>query len=160
MMRMMISPAMSKPLKLLIIDYFCKFHIMSDTLVDMSGETLIDIVAFFGKAPHELHKIIHLMRVSQQILVDLMIQHNRKVLGTGMRVEPTSYDPTDNEWGVYQNSDHQLILSYSITDDPLETGELDEVSTFLQRVIRIDDDFAHVSIDDLKSLDLTNSGFM
>lgn len=132
---------------------------MSD-IAEMSGETLIDIVAFFGTAPHELHKIIHLMRVSQQILADLMFQYNRLVKGTGMYIKPTDYQLCDNERVVQQNDDHMLILSFDITDDPLDDEEYHTVNEFLRNVIRIDDDFAHVTVDDIKSLDLTNSGFM
>lgn len=129
-------------------------------LAEISAETMIDIAAFFGQAPHELHKIIHIMRVSQQTLVDLMCQHERTVKGTGMYVKPINYRLADDEQMIHMNTDHMLIMSYEITDDPLDEDEFHEINEFLKKVIRIDDDFEHVTIDDIKSLDLTNSGFM
>lgn len=129
-------------------------------LAEMSADTMIDIVAFFGKAPHELHKIIHIMRVSQQILVYLMYQHDRVVKGNSMFVKPINYRLHDNEQMIYNNTEHMLVMSYEITDDPLDEDEFHEINEFLKKVIRIDDDFEHVTIDELKSLDLTNSGFL
>ena len=121
---------------------------------------MIDIITFFKTQPEDLHKIIHIMRISQQKIYDLTIENKTTVIGTGMQFYQNLFDVPATDYIVSSDNNRTIVMGYEILDDPISDDDIHTMREFLDNIIRIDDDFSNVTEEDILSLDLTRTEFV
>lgn len=115
------------------------------------------IELMYATQPVYLHEIIHIMRIAQQKIFDLITETNHTVNGTGLHYYNSPSEVPESQFIIKIDNDDGKVLamSYEITSAPVDDIDCKSIRHLLSKLITIDDDYDNASLESIKQLDLS-----
>lgn len=107
--------------------------------------------------PAVLKQTLQMMKAGQKAIYDLSTQTGKEVNGTGIYWIENNEEVPQDYVQLIRGQVRSLYLAYEVTEKDTNPEDMAEMKALIDRIIDIDHRFPDVTVEELNSLDLTNS---